>query len=435
MTTLLCTQLQMVINVWRRPPHVRKMMNNILSGLRIIESSAFVAVPMAGMTLAQMGAEVIRFDRLEGGLDARRMPYSPSGSSLFWSGMNKGKKSIAIDMKSPEGKELISNLITAPGKDAGLFLTNLKVRGWLDYETLSKIRSDIIIVTLTGDRHGKPQVDYTVNPALGIPDITGHEGSVDPVANAIPAWDMIAGNMCVSSLLAAERYRLRHGVGQDVEIALKDVASAAIGHLGMIADTTLNTDDRTKAGNSLYGAYGKDFLCADGNRVMIIGLTSRQWAGIVKATDTAEQFKQLEMENNINLQDESIRWKWRHAITEIIEPWFKIRKVEDFASNFDKIGLTWSVFRSVREALDFDPDLTEDNPLFKKILQPDAGEFLVPKHPANFSKVENSDPTAAPILGEHTEEILGDVLNLSDIEVSNLFDNGVVASPSFHKNK
>ena len=409
-------------------------MNNILSGLRVIESSAFVAVPMAGMTLSQMGAEVIRFDRLEGGLDARRMPYSPSGHSLFWSGMNKGKKSIAVDMKSPKGKELISNLVTAPGKDAGLFLTNLKVRGWLDYETLSKDRSDIIIVTLTGDRHGKPQVDYTVNPALGIPDITGHEGSADPVANAIPAWDMIAGNMCVSSLLAAERYRLRHGVGQDVEIALKDVAAAAIGHLGMIADSTLNSDDRTKAGNALYGAYGKDFLCADGNRVMIIGLTNRQWLGIVKATDTTEQFKKLEKENNINLQDESIRWHWRHAITEIIEPWFKIRTVKDFADDFDKTGLTWSVFRSVKEALNVDPDLTEDNPLFKKILQPNAGEFLVPRHPANFSKVENSDATPAPALGEHTEEVLGDVLNLSDLEISNLFDDGVVASPNYNKN-
>ena len=409
-------------------------MNNILSGLRVIESSAFVAVPMAGMTLSQMGAEVIRFDRLEGGLDARRMPYSPSGTSLFWSGMNKGKKSIAVDMKSPKGKELISNLVTAPGKDAGLFLTNLKVRGWLDYETLSKVRSDIIIVTLTGDRHGRPQVDYTVNPALGIPDITGHEGSADPVANAIPAWDMIAGNMCVSSLLAAERYRLRHGVGQDVEIALKDVAAAAIGHLGMIADATLNSDDRTKAGNALYGAYGKDFLCADGNRVMIIGLTSRQWSGIVKATDTSEQFKKLEIENNINLQDESIRWQWRHSITEIIEPWFKIRAVEDFADDFDKTGLTWSVFRSVKEALNVDPDLTEDNPLFKKILQPDAGEFLVPKHPANFSKVENSDATPAPALGEHTEEVLGDVLNLSDLEIANLFDEGVVASSNYNKN-
>ena len=409
-------------------------MNNILSGLRVIESSAFVAVPMAGMTLSQMGAEVIRFDRLEGGLDARRMPYSPSGHSLFWSGMNKGKKSIAVDMKSPKGKELISNLVTAPGKDAGLFLTNLKVRGWLDYETLSKDRSDIIIVTLTGDRHGKPQVDYTVNPALGIPDITGHEGSADPVANAIPAWDMIAGNMCVSSLLAAERYRLRHGVGQDVEIALKDVAAAAIGHLGMIADSTLNSDDRTKAGNALYGAYGKDFLCADGNRVMIIGLTNRQWSGIVKATDTTEQFKKLEKENNINLQDESIRWHWRHAITEIIEPWFKIRTVKDFADDFDRTGLTWSVFRSVKEALNVDPDLTEDNPLFKKILQPNAGEFLVPRHPANFSKVENSDATPAPALGEHTEEVLGDVLNLSDLEISNLFDDGVVASPNYNKN-
>ena len=409
-------------------------MNNILSGLRVIESSAFVAVPMAGMTLSQMGAEVIRFDRLEGGLDARRMPYSPSGHSLFWSGMNKGKKSIAVDMKSPKGKELISNLVTAPGKDAGLFLTNLKVRGWLDYETLSKVRSDIIIVTLTGDRHGKPQVDYTVNPALGIPDITGHEGSADPVANAIPAWDMIAGNMCVSSLLAAERYRLRHGVGQDVEIALKDVAAAAIGHLGMIADSTLNSDDRTKAGNALYGAYGKDFLCADGNRVMIIGLTSRQWSGIVKATDTTEQFKKLEKENNINLQDESIRWHWRHEITEIIEPWFKIRTVKDFADDFDKTGLTWSVFRSVKEALNVDPDLTEDNPLFKKILQPNAGEFLVPRHPANFSKVENSDATPAPALGEHTEEVLGDVLNLSDLEISNLFDDGVVASQNYNKN-
>ena len=78
--------------------------------------------------------------------------------------------------------------------------------------------------------------------------------------------------------------------------------------------------------------------------------------------------------------------------------------------------------------------MTEDNPLFKKILQPDAGEFLVPKHPANFSKVENSDATPAPALGEHTEEVLGDVLNLSDLEIANLFDNGVVASSNYNKN-
>ena len=140
--------------------------------------------------------------------------------------MNKGKKSIAVDMKSPEGRELITRIVTAPGPDAGLFLTNLRVRGWMDHESLSQHREDLVMVTLTGDRHGRPQVDYTVNPALGIPHMTGPVGSDEPVAHALPAWDLIAGNLCVSALLAAERHRLRGGGGQEVEIALKDVAAA-----------------------------------------------------------------------------------------------------------------------------------------------------------------------------------------------------------------
>ena len=111
-------------------------------------------------------------------------------------------------------------MITAPGEDAGLFLTNLRVRGWMDYDTLSQFRKDLIMVTLTGDRHGNPAVDYSVNPALGVPEITGAEGSREPVANAVPAWDLLAGNLCVSSLLAAERHRLRKGRGQDVELSL-----------------------------------------------------------------------------------------------------------------------------------------------------------------------------------------------------------------------
>ena len=88
----------------------------------------------------------------------------------------------------------------------------------------------------------------------------------------------------------------------------------------------------------------------------------------------------------------------------------------------------------MKEALEFDPDLSEDNPLFKKIKQPNAGEFLVPRHPANFSKVDKTEAKGAPALGEHTEEILGDILHLSDIEISNLFDRGVVASPTYNKN-
>ena len=406
---------------------------SVLSGMRVVEGSAFVAVPLAGMTLAQMGAEVIRFDRIGGGLDAGRWPLAPNGQSLFWAGMNKGKKSIAIDMKSERGRELITQIITAPGPDAGLFLTNLRVRGWMDHETLSKEREDLIMVTLTGDRHGRPQVDYTVNPALGIPHITGPEGHEDPVANALPAWDLIAGNMCVSALLAAERHRLRTGQGQEVEIALKDVAASTLGHLGMIGDVTLNDDDRGKSGNALYGAYGQDFLCADGQRVMIIGLTERQWRGILRATGTSDAMIGLESALGVSFTDEGTRWTHRHAITDVLKPFFAMRKVSDFEDDFNNHGLTWSKFQTVREAVANDPDLSVENPMFSELLQPGIGRFAVPGHPAAFSAIERQPPKAAPVLGMNTEEILCDVAGLCDTEVAQLFDSGVVESPGYSR--
>jgi 2-methylfumaryl-CoA isomerase len=399
--------------------------------MRVVEGSAFVAVPLAGMTLAQMGADVIRFDRIGGGLDAGRWPLAPSGQSLFWAGLNKGKRSIAVDMKSPRGKELVTQIITAPGEDAGLFLTNLRVRGWMDYETLSQFRRDLIMVTLTGDRHGRPAVDYTVNPSLGIPDITGPVGSTEPVANALPAWDCIAGNLVVSALLAAERHRLRTGHGQDVELALKDVAAAMVGHLGMIGDAAVNAQERGKSGNALYGAYGQDFVCADGRRVMVIGLTDRQWAGLVKATGTGEQMGDLARQSGQDLRDEGARWAVRDQITAILKPWFAARAVSDFAGMFDAAGLTWSQFRTTKQALAEDPDLSDANPMFQTLQQPGLGTFPVPGSPVSFSAHARAAPQPAPALGLNTEEILGDVVRLPDTEIAQLFDQGVVQSPTF----
>ena len=406
-------------------------MNSILKGMRVVEGSAFVAVPLAGMTLAQMGSDVIRFDRIGGGLDAGRWPVAPNGQSLFWNGMNKGKRSIAVDMKSEEGRELITRIITAPGEDAGLFLTNLRVRGWMDHQTLSQFRKDLIMVTLMGDRHGRPAVDYTVNPSLGFPAITGAEGSTDPVAHALPAWDCIAGNLVVSSLLAAERHRLKTGDGQYVELALKDVATAMLGHLGILSDVELNGTEREKSGNSLYGAYGQDFVCKDGRRIMVIGLTARQWSGLVKITETGEAMAALEAATGKSLRDEGVRWELRDSITAILQPWFAARSVGDCAETFENAGLTWSEFRTFSEAMEQDADLSTDTPMFARINQPGLGETLVPGSPVTFSKAPRIDPEPAPALGTDTEEILGDVVGMDNRKISDLFDKGIVQSPQF----
>jgi 2-methylfumaryl-CoA isomerase len=396
-----------------------------LAGLRIIESSAFVAMPMAGMTMAQMGADVIRIDRLQGGLDAHRWPVTATGESLFWAGLNKGKRSLAIDFATPEGAEIVAALITAPGPDAGLFLTNLRGRGALDYPALSAKRADLIMVSLTGTRRGEPAVDYTVNPALGFPMATGAPGS-DPIAHVLPAWDLIAGQMIVNTTLAAERHRLRTGVGQLAELSLKDVAAGVMGHLGIVAEVLVNGVDRAKAGNALYGAYGQDFLCADGQRVMVIGLTDRQWRGLVKVMGMTDAVAALQSQLGTDLAQEGNRWHARAAITALFAPWFAARNLADIAPLFDAASLTWSVFRSFAGAVQNDPDLSPDNPMFSAVTQPGIGTYPVPGSPVASTAYDRAIPTPAPRLGAHSEAILADVLAMPSGAIARLVDLKII---------
>ena len=402
-------------------------MTGVLEGLRVVEGSAFVAVPLAGMTLAQMGADVIRFDRIGGGLDAGRWPVTTDGRSLFWAGLNKGKRSFAVNLSDPRGQELVAALIC--DEASGCYLTNLGQRPPLSYKALAERRADVIVVSLSGTRAGGPAVDYTVNPSMGFPMATGPEGSTDPVAHVLPAWDCIAGQMVVNGLLAAERHRLRTGAGQLVELSLKDVAGAMLGNLGIIGEVAVNGVDRPKYGNALYGAYGADFATADGRRVMVIGLTTRQWKGLMKATGTGEAMAALADSLGTDFNDEGARFTHRHAISQVLRPWFSARRLADFAADFDAAGLTWSEFRSFAQALAEDPDLGPDNPMFGVVDQPGIGAYPVPASPLAFSASARPPPAPAPLLGQHTEAILADVLGLPSAEIGRLMDAGVVAGP------
>jgi|TARA_Y100000310_G_scaffold315424_1_gene365934 2-methylfumaryl-CoA isomerase len=402
-------------------------MSGILSGLRVIEGSAFVAAPLGGMTLAQMGADVIRFDPIGGGLDYRRWPVTEAGDSLFWAGMNKGKRSIQVDLSAPQGRELLTELISAPGDNSGIFLTNFPERGWLGYDRLRALRDDLIYVNVMGDRHGGSAVDYTVNCAVGFTHSTGAEGSDEPVNHLLPAWDNITGQMAVVGLLAAERHRRLTGEGQLVKLALKDVALATAGHLGNISEVVINGSDRPKYGNYLYGAFGRDFVCADGRRLMVVGLTDRQWAGIKKAMGIEAESAELASRLALNLDLEGDRFAARKEIAALVEPWFRQHESDWIQDVFDENGVCWGPYRTFKEMVEEDADCSEENPMFKQIRQPGIGTYPAPGSPFNFSSVPRHDPTPAPLLGQHTDEVLMDELGLSSGQVAELRDEGIVA--------
>jgi len=402
-------------------------MDGILSGMRIVEGSAFIAAPLGGMTLAQLGADVIRFDPIGGGLDYRRWPITDQGTSLFWHGMNKGKRSIQIDIRQPEGQEIIKALLALPGDDGGMFLTNFPARGWLSDESLRAAREDLIYVNVLGDRNGGSAVDYTVNCAVGFTDVTGDADSDNPTNYVLPAWDNITGQMAAVALLAAERHRRLVGKGQYLSIALKDVALATTGHLGNIAEVQINNADRARHGNYLFGGFGRDFVSRDGRRLMLVGLTLRQWQGIVKATKLESKIKRLEQEMSLDFDQEGDRFIARAELSSLVQDWFDAHDIADIQLLLTNNAVCFGPYQSFREMVEEDADCTAQNPLFQTVDQPGIGSYLVPGSPIRFGDAPNLPSLMAPTLGQHTDEILADDLGLGSKAIGRLHDAGIVA--------
>lgn len=403
-------------------------MYQLLTGLRIVEGASFIAAPSCGLHLSQLGAEVIRFDMIGGGPDFHRWPRAKGGASLYWEGLNKGKKSIAIDLSRAEGRDLAVALATAPGENAGIFLTNFPAQGFLGHARLAAKRPDIISMRVMGWPDGTTAVDYTVNCAIGLPAMTGPIESTDPVNHVLPAWDLLAGATAAFSLLAAERHRRLTGNGQEIRVPLADIAMATLGHLGQIAEVTVAGGDRPRMGNELYGAFGRDFLTRDGQRAMIVAITPRQWSGILKALDIAAVVAALEGELGVSFaHDEGVRFAHRQRLFPLVEKAVADLPLRELAARLDANDVCWGPYRTLHEALRADPRLAAANPLFAALDHPSGVRYPTPGAAASFMGSTREDARRAPRLGEHTDEVLAALLGLPEHAIGRLHDAGLVA--------
>ena len=394
-----------------------------LDGFRIVEGSAFVAAPSGGMALAQLGADVIRFDQIGGGLDARRWPLTAEGESMYWSGLNKGKRSIAVDLRSKRAQELLTELIGI----TGTFLTNFPARGWMSYSALQKRRADLVMLAVTGNRDGSTALDYTVNAAMGYPLATGPVESSEPVNHVLPAWDLICGQTAALGLLAADRRRLQSGEGTLMSLALSDVALAAVAALGHVAEAQINGTERGRFGNDLYGAYGAEFTTADGARVYVAGISPKQWSNLLEATESTAAVSAIAEAEGLDFGNEGDRFEARAEVSAAIRRWIASRTVAEVAARFDELGVCWGRYQTFKQLVDDDPRCSVDGGLFREVDQPQIGTYLAPGSPLAFDGALAVEPTPAPRLGEHTEEILADDLGLTTAEIGSLRSNGTVA--------
>jgi 2-methylfumaryl-CoA isomerase len=401
---------------------------DLLDNVRVVECSAFIAAPLAGMLMAQFGADVIKVDMIGGPIDYARMPVMPSGRSLYWTGLNKAKRSVAVDLRRPEGRELIQALVTADGNQAGTFLTNTGSE-WLSHAALAKRRSDLISCTIEGNGDGSTAVDYTVNCAAGLPAMTGWGSTSAPVNHVLPAWDIACANHAAFALVAAIARRQRTGSGAELRLALSDIAFSTVANLGMLAEAELLSRDRPAIGNYVYGAFGRDFATCDGGRLYVAAISLGQWRKLVEATQCASLMVDLQNTLELDFDKEAHRFVARESIAAVLEPWFSARSTQEASRELEAGRACWGRYQTVGDALRQDPRVNATNPVFSYIDTAGVG-----RHLATGSVVRETHGTAlpskpAPLLGEHTDEVLSQVLGMSSDHIGRLHDAKIVAGP------
>jgi 2-methylfumaryl-CoA isomerase len=406
-----------------------------LDGLKILEISSFVASPLCGLTLAQLGAEVIRIDPIGGAGDQHRWPLAPSGTSIYWTGLNKSKKSVTLNFRDPEGQRLVADLVAASGPDGGIVVTNAVGRPWLGYDQLAKARPDVIHLQILGHHDGRPAVDYTINAGLGFPMITGPEGHLGPVNHVLPAWDVACGLYAAVGVLSAERHRRATGEGRRITLALEDVALAVAGHLGFLAEAQLTGADRPRIGNHLYGGFARDFATANGERVMVATVTGRHFADLAAATGLTGTFAELERLLGADFAVDGDRYEHREVIASLLAPWFAGHDLAEIGRGLAGTSVLWSPYRQFTEVV---ADLVADgaggdaddggggpagNSMLHEIDQPGVGPVLAAASP--LEQDGRLEPSPASRLGADTAAVLAGLLGLSAPQIRDLAERGV----------
>jgi crotonobetainyl-CoA:carnitine CoA-transferase CaiB-like acyl-CoA transferase len=393
-----------------------------LRGIRVLDLTRVLAGPFATQIMGDLGAEVTKLEAIDGGDEVRGIgPFYPGGESHYFLAINRNKRSVAIDLKSPEGRQVVLDLVAASDVVVENFRPRVMKRLGLDFEQLTARNPSVILLSISGFGSDgplvdKPSFDLVSQAMSGVMTITG-EPDGPPTKLGIPMGDLGGGLWGAIAVLSALVRRHADPRPQHIDLSLLDGLMGLLGYLGQYTMLTGTVPERVGSSHHHVVPYGR-FRVKDGHIVLALHVGSF-WTRFCDAIGRGD------LVSDPRFRDPEGRRQNRDELIPIIEQVLEQRTRAEWDEVLDLADVPFAPILDVAEAL-AQPQV-QAREAVQTFVHPTAGSVDVLGSPVRFVGGERTPLAPPPLLGEHTLEVLRDRLGYDDEQITHLVENGIVA--------
>ena len=391
-----------------------------LDGIRVLDLSRVIAGPWCGALLGDFGADVIKVEDTDAGDESRTWPPRMDGETAAYLLFNRNKRGVTLDLKSPEGVEVIKTLVQKSDVLVENFRTGTMESFGLGYDVLAEINPRLIYCSVsafgrTGPRKDSPGYEALMQAFSGIMSITGEPGG-PPVRSAVSFLDLTTGILCALGVTAAVHQRERTGLGQRVDGSLLDTAVALLAYhaegylLAGLVPKALGS------GHPSLSPY-RNFKCRDGQWIFIAAANDRFWGKLTRALDLEA------MAADPRFMKNGDRVANRAELEAMLEKIIGEYDREPLLKRLEEADVPATPVNTVDQVMN-DPQ-TIARGMIERVVHPKLGEIPVVGTPLKFSRMNPGVRRAAPLRGEHTDAVLAEC-GLSPARIRELRDKKVI---------
>ncbi|MEU9246163.1 CoA transferase [Streptomyces sp. NPDC048385] len=391
-----------------------------LSGVRVLDLSRVLAGPLCAALLGDLGADVTKVEMPGTGDDSRHFAPHVKGESSYFMLLNRGKRGITLNLKSEQGRELLHRLVRGADVLVENFRPGVTARLGIDQETLAAVNPRLVYVSIsgfgqTGPLAHRPAYDHIIQAMGGIMSLTGWPGT-GPTRVGESIGDVVAGMYGAYGALAALRQRDVTGVGGHVDVAMLDSVLSLL--VVALSQLTADGTEPDRIGNRHPVSAPMDSFPARDGLVVLAVANDALFARLCAETGMPELL------DDPRFATDAQRALHHAELRALIENWTRDRTVDEAVGRLEAAGVPAGPIWSLREALD--SEHIRKRGLLDTAHHPVAGEVAVMRQPVRFSETVPPAPAPAPLLGQHTDEVLTGELGLSPEQIAGLRALGII---------